>query len=112
MKVIARAPPKGAITQHHETLRLSLELVGLYDRFDERVFSAENFVQGKPAPNPFFIRPLYWCRTRYRPALTAAALAAVAALVAEHENRIVGRSTNVIGGPRRKTYPYGPDIWV
>lgn len=37
----------------HTTIRRSLELTGLAERFDGRVFSAEDVAQGKPAPDLF-----------------------------------------------------------
>ena len=37
----------------HAKMRLSLGLVGLYDRFAGRIFSAEEVVHGKPAPDLF-----------------------------------------------------------
>jgi HAD superfamily hydrolase (TIGR01509 family) len=42
-----------ASSSTHEMLRFSLGLVGLYDRFEARVFSAEDVVHGKPAPDLF-----------------------------------------------------------
>jgi len=42
-----------ASSSTHEMLRFSLGLVGLYDRFEGRVFSAEDVVHGKPAPDLF-----------------------------------------------------------
>lgn len=42
-----------ASSSTHEMLRFSLGLVGLYDRFEGRVFSAEDVVNGKPAPDLF-----------------------------------------------------------
>jgi HAD superfamily hydrolase (TIGR01509 family) len=38
----------------HERIRRSLELVGLADRFEGRVFSASDVARGKPAPDLFF----------------------------------------------------------
>jgi HAD superfamily hydrolase (TIGR01509 family) len=37
----------------HEHLRYTLELTGLYERFAERIFSAEDVARGKPAPDLF-----------------------------------------------------------
>ena len=37
----------------HEKMRLSLGLVGLYDRFEGRIFSASEVRKGKPAPDLF-----------------------------------------------------------
>ena len=42
-----------ASSSTHEMLRFSLGLVDLYDRFEGRVFSAEDVVHGKPAPDLF-----------------------------------------------------------
>jgi HAD superfamily hydrolase (TIGR01509 family) len=37
----------------HETLRLTLGLTGLYQRFEGRIFSASEVAEGKPAPDLF-----------------------------------------------------------
>ncbi len=37
----------------HEYLRYTLALTGLYERFAGRIFSAEDVVRGKPAPDVF-----------------------------------------------------------
>jgi len=37
----------------HETLRHTLGLTGLYDRFQGRIFSASEVAEGKPAPDLF-----------------------------------------------------------
>lgn len=37
----------------HEKIRRNLELTGLRDRFGERIFSGEDVVHGKPAPDLF-----------------------------------------------------------
>jgi HAD superfamily hydrolase (TIGR01509 family) len=37
----------------HEHLRYTLGLTGLYERFAERIFSAEDVARGKPAPDLF-----------------------------------------------------------
>jgi HAD superfamily hydrolase (TIGR01509 family) len=37
----------------HDHLRYTLGLTGLYDRFDGRIFSAEDVAAGKPAPDLF-----------------------------------------------------------
>ena len=37
----------------HQTMRLTLGLTGLYDRFDGRIFSATEVARGKPAPDLF-----------------------------------------------------------
>jgi HAD superfamily hydrolase (TIGR01509 family) len=37
----------------HEYLRYTLGLTGLYERFAERIFSAEDVARGKPAPDLF-----------------------------------------------------------
>jgi HAD superfamily hydrolase (TIGR01509 family) len=42
-----------ASSSSHELLRFSLGLVGLYGRFEGRVFSAEDVARGKPAPDLF-----------------------------------------------------------
>jgi HAD superfamily hydrolase (TIGR01509 family) len=47
------APTCVASSSSHERLRHSLGLTGLLDRFDGRVFSAEDVRNGKPAPDLF-----------------------------------------------------------
>jgi HAD superfamily hydrolase (TIGR01509 family) len=42
-----------ASSSSHEMLRFSLGLLGLYGRFEGRVFSAEDVARGKPAPDLF-----------------------------------------------------------
>jgi HAD superfamily hydrolase (TIGR01509 family) len=42
-----------ASSSRHRKLRFTLGLVGLYERFDGRVFSAEDVSNGKPAPDLF-----------------------------------------------------------
>ena len=37
----------------HEKIRRNLALTGLFDRFDERIFSGDDVVHGKPAPDLF-----------------------------------------------------------
>ena len=37
----------------HEKMRLTLGLTGLYDRFEDRIFSAREVANGKPAPDLF-----------------------------------------------------------
>lgn len=37
----------------HEKVRRNLEMVGLYERFEGRIFSADDVAQGKPAPDLF-----------------------------------------------------------
>jgi HAD superfamily hydrolase (TIGR01509 family) len=37
----------------HERIRLALSIVGLLDRFGDRIFSAEDVARGKPAPDLF-----------------------------------------------------------
>jgi HAD superfamily hydrolase (TIGR01509 family) len=37
----------------HDKIRRNLELTGLRDRFDDRIFSGEDVVHGKPAPDLF-----------------------------------------------------------
>jgi HAD superfamily hydrolase (TIGR01509 family) len=37
----------------HDKIRHSLELTGLYDRFEGRIFSASEVAEGKPAPDLF-----------------------------------------------------------
>jgi HAD superfamily hydrolase (TIGR01509 family) len=37
----------------HESLRLTLSLTGLYERFEGRIFSATDVRRGKPAPDLF-----------------------------------------------------------
>lgn len=39
----------------HEKIRFSLGLTGLLDRFDGRIFSAEDVARGKPAPDLFLL---------------------------------------------------------
>jgi HAD superfamily hydrolase (TIGR01509 family) len=48
-----RAPTCVASSSTHERLRHSLGLTGLLDRFDGRIFSAEDVRNGKPAPDLF-----------------------------------------------------------
>jgi hypothetical protein len=40
-----------AIKLRREMLRFSVELLGLSDRLEDRAFSAEDVVHGKPAPD-------------------------------------------------------------
>jgi HAD superfamily hydrolase (TIGR01509 family) len=47
------APTCVASSSGHERLRHSLGLTGLLDRFDGRIFSAEDVRNGKPAPDLF-----------------------------------------------------------
>ena len=47
------APSCVASSGSHEKMRLTLGLTGLRDRFDGRVFSAEEVPRGKPAPDLF-----------------------------------------------------------
>jgi HAD superfamily hydrolase (TIGR01509 family) len=42
-----------ASSSSHERLRFTLGLVGLYERFDGRIFSADDVANGKPAPDLF-----------------------------------------------------------
>lgn len=42
-----------ASSGEHERIRLTLELAGLLDRFEGKLFSATEVVQGKPAPDLF-----------------------------------------------------------
>ena len=42
-----------ASSSSHEKLRFTLGLVGLYERFEGRIFSAEDVARGKPAPDLF-----------------------------------------------------------
>jgi HAD superfamily hydrolase (TIGR01509 family) len=42
-----------ASSSSHERLRFTLELVGLYERFAGRIFSAADVPRGKPAPDLF-----------------------------------------------------------
>jgi len=42
-----------ASSSGHESLRFKLELTGLYDRFEGRIFSATEVANGKPAPDLF-----------------------------------------------------------
>jgi HAD superfamily hydrolase (TIGR01509 family) len=42
-----------ASSARHARLRLTLGLTGLYDRFEGRIFSAEDVARGKPAPDLF-----------------------------------------------------------
>jgi HAD superfamily hydrolase (TIGR01509 family) len=48
-----RVPACVASSGTHERIRRSLELVGLAERFDGRVFSASDVAHGKPAPDLF-----------------------------------------------------------
>jgi HAD superfamily hydrolase (TIGR01509 family) len=47
------APTCVASSGSHERIRLALEVTGLLDRFDGRIFSATDVVYGKPAPDLF-----------------------------------------------------------
>jgi HAD superfamily hydrolase (TIGR01509 family) len=47
------APTCVASSSSHERLRHTLGLTGLLDRFDGRIFSAEEVANGKPAPDLF-----------------------------------------------------------
>ncbi|HEY4823473.1 MAG TPA: HAD family hydrolase [Solirubrobacteraceae bacterium] len=47
------APVCVASSSKPETLRFKLELTGLYDRFADRIFSASEVANGKPAPDLF-----------------------------------------------------------
>ena len=42
-----------ASSSGHESLRFKLELTGLYERFEGRIFSAAEVANGKPAPDLF-----------------------------------------------------------
>lgn len=42
-----------ASSARHEKIKVSLSTVGLFDRFDGRVFSAQDVSRGKPAPDLF-----------------------------------------------------------
>jgi HAD superfamily hydrolase (TIGR01509 family) len=42
-----------ASSARHARLRLTLGLTGLYERFEGRIFSAEDVARGKPAPDLF-----------------------------------------------------------
>ena len=42
-----------ASSSSHRGLRLSLGVTGLYERFEGRIFSAEDVARGKPAPDLF-----------------------------------------------------------
>ena len=42
-----------ASSSNPEPLRYKLELTGLYERFDGRIFSASEVANGKPAPDLF-----------------------------------------------------------
>jgi HAD superfamily hydrolase (TIGR01509 family) len=48
-----RAPTCVASSSTHERLRFTLGLTGLLERFDGRIFSAEDVRNGKPAPDLF-----------------------------------------------------------
>jgi HAD superfamily hydrolase (TIGR01509 family) len=47
------APTCVASSGSHEKMRFTLGLVGLYERFAGRIFSAEDVARGKPAPDLF-----------------------------------------------------------
>jgi HAD superfamily hydrolase (TIGR01509 family) len=47
------APTCVASSGTHERMRFTLGLTGLYERFDGRIFSATEVVNGKPAPDLF-----------------------------------------------------------
>jgi HAD superfamily hydrolase (TIGR01509 family) len=47
------APTCVASSGTHEKMRLTLGITGLYERFDGRIFSAEDVARGKPAPDLF-----------------------------------------------------------
>src|SRR5581483_395824 len=42
-----------ASSSGHDSLRFKLELTGLYERFEGRIFSAADVANGKPAPDLF-----------------------------------------------------------
>lgn len=46
-------PTAVASNSGYERIRMSLEIVGLLDRFDGRICSAEDVAQGKPAPDVY-----------------------------------------------------------
>lgn len=46
-------PTAVASNSRHERIRMSLDIVGLLQRFDERISSAEDVAAGKPAPDVY-----------------------------------------------------------